>query len=197
MSEGMAFLLFFGATYGAITVFCIVHGYVKDYRQKATKEAAEKEENRKIIEASKAKIKNFPRIIEGVERSLNAAEAAFKEGAYAPFWDAIERAILHLELFNNDVSKVVSDSKSYKYVDFSSRLPDPRKTMVRLESIVHKAQRDFQFSMIYEQRKTNRILIAGFGSLADALNGMSYRIEESIDSLSDTISVSFNTRNLP
>jgi len=56
-----------------------------------------------------------------------------------------------------------------------------------MKAIVRKAQSDFQFSMIYEQRKTNRLLVEGFTSLAMALEEMTWQITSSIDSLNDSI----------
>jgi methyl-accepting chemotaxis protein len=57
-----------------------------------------------------------------------------------------------------------------------------------MKAMVRKAQCDFQFAIIYEQRKTNKILIAGFTNLAQALEGMGDRISASIDSLSGLVS---------
>lgn len=42
--------------------------------------------------------------------------------------------------------------------------------------------------MIYEQRKTNQLLVAGVTNLAQALDGMGYRIASSIDGLGGQIS---------
>ena len=53
-------------------------------------------------------------------------------------------------------------------------------TAERMQAIVRKAQRNFQFATIYEQRKTNQILVAGFTTLAQALNQMTGQITASI-----------------
>jgi hypothetical protein len=58
--------------------------------------------------------------------------------------------------------------------------------------IVRKAQSDFQFATIYEQRKTNQLLVAGFTNLAQALDGMGQRIASSIDDLGDRITTMAN-----
>jgi flagellin-like hook-associated protein FlgL len=60
-------------------------------------------------------------------------------------------------------------------------------TAERMQAIVRKAQRNFQFAMIYEQRKTNQILVAGFTSLAQALDQMSQSITTAIDSLAKSV----------
>ena len=60
-------------------------------------------------------------------------------------------------------------------------------TAERMQAIGRQAQRDFQFAMIYEQRKTNQILVEGFTNLADALDEMTWRITDSIDSLASSV----------
>lgn len=66
---------------------------------------------------------------------------------------------------------------------------DTAVTAERMKAIVRKAQRSFQFATIYEQRKTNQILIAGFTNLAEALDQMAYRITDSIDNLTNSVDV--------
>jgi methyl-accepting chemotaxis protein len=57
----------------------------------------------------------------------------------------------------------------------------------RLQRIVRKAQRNFEFATIYEQRKTNEILIAGFATLGEAIYGLGSRLEQSIGMLCERI----------
>lgn len=59
----------------------------------------------------------------------------------------------------------------------------------RLRSIVGKAQRNFQFATIYEQRRTNQLLVAGFENLAQALDGIGFHIQSSIEALNSTMKV--------
>lgn len=61
-------------------------------------------------------------------------------------------------------------------------------TSERMRTIVRKAQRDFQFASIFEQRKTNQLLVAGFINLAQALEGMGNQIACSIEDLGGQIS---------
>jgi hypothetical protein len=61
------------------------------------------------------------------------------------------------------------------------------RSAARMQNLVRKAQRDFRFSMIYEQRKTNEILVAGFEHLAEALEGMEWEISASIDALTGSV----------
>jgi hypothetical protein len=58
-----------------------------------------------------------------------------------------------------------------------------------LRSIVRVAQKNFQFATIYEQRKTNQLLIGGFSTLAQAINDLGSRLESSLDELTSSVSL--------
>lgn len=64
-----------------------------------------------------------------------------------------------------------------------------------MKAIVQTAQRNFQFATIYEQRKTNQILVAGFTNLAQALDRMTWQITASIDDLAGSVDVMTSTLN--
>ena len=69
-------------------------------------------------------------------------------------------------------------------------LPDARPVAKRLSEIVYKAHKNPNFALIYGQRKTNQLLYAGFGTLAEGI----YRMQDAItDSLND-LSSSLETR---
>lgn len=46
----------------------------------------------------------------------------------------------------------------------------------RMDALVARAQTDYQFASIFEQRRTSAILIAGFQNLGSAISGMTARI---------------------
>jgi hypothetical protein len=52
-----------------------------------------------------------------------------------------------------------------------------------MKSIVRTAQRNFHFASIYEHRKTNQLLVAGFSTLGQALGSMTQEITSSINDL--------------
>ena len=59
-----------------------------------------------------------------------------------------------------------------------------------MHRIVRQAQKDFQFWTIFEQRKTNQLLVVGFGSLASAIAEMGSQIEMSLYELDLALSSS-------
>lgn len=151
------------------------------------------------VSAVNSTLTDLPKKIRAAEIALDEAVFEFADGAFAPFWDAVERVainiahfdrglqqISHLSVsYNNEQSKI--DSPPPFNIDFKL-IPSPTITVDRMRSIVRLAQKDFHFATIYEQRKTNKLLVEGFTSLGQALSDMSYRISDSIEALSCSIS---------
>lgn len=153
---------------------------------------------------------SIPAHLESAEKCLDRAEDDFADRAFAPFWDSIEHAAKCLAHFDKGVRHIQDDSSRYtelvrKYEDTPPQFPLARQSVERLavgtataermQAIVRKAQRDFQFAMIYEQRKTNQILVAGFKNLAQALEQMAWQIAASIDNLAGSVGVMTSTLN--
>lgn len=155
---------------------------------------------RGFVSESATIFRNLPKYIDASERALDQAQIEFDDGAFAPFWDAVERAANHLASFSLGIQNIHDHSLNYKseklkinsapppfQLDIDA-LPDATHTANRMRSIVRIAQKNFHFATIYEQRKTNKLLVTGFTSLGEALSEMSYRIESSMSALSSSIS---------
>lgn len=153
-------------------------------------------------EESLSLFESLPAHLAAAERHLNQAQVEFSEGAFSPFWDAVERAAVELGSFGEGVDDIEASSSEYaetakKYEDTSLAFPVARQSIERLKvgattagrmrDIVRTAQRDYQFASIYEQRRTNKILIAGFTNLGEALDQMAFSITRSIDSLASSV----------
>lgn len=149
-------------------------------------------------EQSLVLFESMPNDLHSAEGYLDQAEVEFADGAFAPFWDCIENAAKLLGRFDEKVRQIQDNASQYgtlipKYEDTPPRFPLARESVTklgvattsakRMQAIVRKAQRDFQFATIYEQRKTNQILVAGFTNLAQALSDMTWQITTSIDNL--------------
>jgi hypothetical protein len=137
--------------------------------------------------------------MESAGKAVKEAEQEFAEGAFAPFWDAVERAATKLAQSDKCIQQIIQNSKTYKAkitalesnppsfrVDLGV-LPDTTRIAAQMRTIVRKAQKDFHFASIYEQRKTNKILIAGFTSLGEALGSLSERLDLSLNNLADAL----------
>ncbi len=135
---------------------------------------------------------------------LAAAEKEFAEGAFAPFWDRIEHAANELAAYKNEVEHLQRNVSVYNNESLElarlggdapaplalqqSQLPDARPSAARFMTIVRKAQTNFQFAMIFEQRKTNQLLHTGFGNLGAAIHSLGDSINASLDRLSSSLS---------
>jgi hypothetical protein len=135
---------------------------------------------------------------QSAEESLDTAEQNYKEGVFAPFWDAVERAVNEMAEINSLVMTIKSAADAYadKIVHCSEPcIPFPvsssainkigslRETEVRLRKIVRQAQANFQFASIYEQRKTNELIAGGFRDLQDAIYNIGSSIAFSVNDL--------------
>jgi len=144
----------------------------------------------------------LPEHLIAAEESLDQAEARFHEGAFAPFWDSIEQAVKQLGWFDTRVRSINSRFTTYDTLvkqyegqpppfpidrDCVSNLAVSARTAERLRSVVYKAQCNSQFAEIYEQRKTNPTLVAGFATLANALALMSSELQSSIGQLAGSV----------
>lgn len=153
-------------------------------------------------EQSLVLFESMPKLLHSVEGYLDQAEAEFADGAFAPFWDCIENAATRLGLFDQGIRQIKDNSGRYsdltrKYEEVPPRFPLAHESIPklavastsaeRMQAIVRKAQRDFQFATIYEQRKTNQILVAGFTNLAQALKDMTWQLGASINDLAQSV----------
>lgn len=153
-------------------------------------------------EGSLTLFESMPHLLRSAERYLDQAEIEFADGAFAPFWDCIENAAQLLARFDEGIGQIKSNLVRYKYLDEQyedvspsfllahtsvTKLAVASTSAERMQAIVRRAQRDFQFATIYEQRKTNQILIAGFTNLAQALSNMTWQITTSIDDLAQSV----------
>lgn len=183
---------------------------LKEAEEQCRQEAAAAEEQNRIDEVHS--IRNFmlsifnrlPAHISEAGGVINKAEKEFDEGAFAPFWDEIEQATKLLAEYQHGIERIreaIPKERSKNAVLLVTlplfslpmgKLPETQPTVARLQAIVRKAQKDFHFSSIFEQRKTNQILVAGFGSLVSAINNVGSRITTSIRQLSADLSISLD-----
>lgn len=139
----------------------------------------------------------LPGIVARAELALDRAAEEFAEGLYSPFWEAMEEATHRLHEFDSRLHQIVSLRSSYieqapalglgaETPSFSlgtDSLPDTSIIQERLRQMYRQAQKDGKFAQIYEQRRTNSILIKGFTSLGDAIQRLGSKIADSLDEL--------------
>ena len=134
------------------------------------------------------------------DAALDRAEDEFAERAFAPFWDAVESAVNDLAQTNEAIRAIGEKYTTYQadagkldslppaFDVETASLPNVTGIAERMHRIVRQAQKDFQFSTIFAQRKTNQLLVSGFGTLASAIAEMGSRIEMSLYELDVALS---------
>lgn len=208
-----------------LVIYLIVKANEAEKRRQAAEAAREAEEKARLRryreeqqgyrkqmivfgEQSLGLFESMPKHLSAAEEDLDQAEVDFADGAFAPFWDSIEKAAKTLGRFDEGVRHINDNSSRYtelikKYEDTPPEFPLARQSVAklgvgtataeRMKAIVRNAQRNFQFATIYEQRKTNQILVAGFTNLAQALDRMTWQITASIDDLASSVDVMTST----
>lgn len=186
-------------------------------KKKAEREAAAAAEKQRFAEeqesyrnqmanlgkSSLGLVETMPPHLANAETWLDRAEVEFADGAFAPFWDSVEKAAYTLAWIDKDVRQTKDNSTQYieligkcggnppefplESATIAKLGEGTAATAERMRAIVRKGQRNFQFATIFEQRKTNQILIAGFTNLAHALDQMSNQISASIAGLSSSL----------
>jgi len=145
----------------------------------------------------------MPEELLAAEAHIDRAEEEFEERAFSPFWEQVESALQSLskvETLANQISYAAEQHDEHvrdldtKQVVFPVSTKDievirntARSTRERLAQVIRRSTKDFEFSTIYEQRKTNSILIHGFRTLGEAVSGLGDKLASSIDALGDRI----------
>jgi len=155
-----------------------------------------------LSEKSLRLLELMPQQLDSAQRYLDRAEADFADSAFAPFWDSIENAAKDLGYFNEAIFRIKENYCEHGRLARAYESPIPKFPIAngsitkldvgtaiaeRMKKTVRTAQRNFQFATIYEHRKTNQILVAGFSSMGQALDEMGSRIADSICELGESI----------
>lgn len=157
-----------------------------------------------ILNKSDEIVKNIlPYFETSAKKSIDIAKTDLSDNAISPFGDRIEEASRSLALYkeaidqlqlNGEVYSKILDGKNHNFprrfpigtnISISETLLDEYNTTIR------KAHTKPEFGNIWEQRKTQKILIAGFQSLGQAINNMKDEIVSSIESLEYSIKSEF------
>ena len=142
---------------------------------------------------------SLPIILGEAEITLDRAQAELGSLLPSPFWEAMEDALGNLRAFLHALS--IIDSRRTEYRTQSAQLespvpaftlgvsvlPDPAATQSRLNRLYREAQSIPHFSIVYEQRRTTAVLIAGFRSLGQAIERLGDRIVDEIGSLAASL----------
>jgi hypothetical protein len=137
------------------------------------------------------------------KKHIDFAKTDFSDNAISPFWDNIEEASKFLALYkeaidqlqlNGELYSKILDGKSHNFPDLfpiGTNISISNELLDEYNAIIRKAHTRPEFGNIWEQRKTQKILIAGFQNLGQAINNMKDEIISSIGSLEYSIQSGF------
>lgn len=147
--------------------------------------------------------------VELATQHVSDAEQAYQDRAFTPFWDAVEsttKIIFQYNVHANDLSNSIknynmlmdsmTEKIGHEYLEHNfptfpysmDQIPVPVKVYDDLRRIVHDAQKDFEFAVIWEHRHTRQVLIGGFETLGQAIGNLQGRINSSVHSLQESLS---------
>jgi len=157
-------------------------------------------EVRTCLEKSLELEARLPEELRQATRSLAKAQHEYRANAYAPFWDAVGEAALHLSVVIEGMRQLSQNIQSY-YASLQGRrhtfpvfpmriesLPDPTPVVDEFQRTVRMGQTEPWFAMIWEQYRTRQVLRAGFHTLGDAVQSLAAAVEQSIDDLHSSVS---------
>ncbi|NYE20575.1 hypothetical protein [Microbacterium immunditiarum] len=134
------------------------------------------------------------------ERWYQRAVVTHQDGAFSPFWSAIESAYASLGLYNQSILALSNVAQQRSVVEELISLdaltadvahfPVELDTVVveqrqgdivaKLDALVYEAQRQPTFATIGEQRQTTSAVVAGFRNLEAAVDRMRWSLAASL-----------------
>ncbi len=146
-------------------------------------------------------------LVQAAGNAVDLAEREFKGGFFVPFWEAVEQAANQLVECETSIQRLISYSTSYneeaRKLDAPTPplqliLPDASHIANRMRSIVRQSQQKIEFTnvyhqreMIFQQRRTNELLAAGFTTLGQAINGLGDCLDSSFEKLTSSLDSGF------
>lgn len=148
----------------------------------------------RTIENARAHADALPGYLAAGNEVLAEAERRFAAHVYGPFWDSVASAGTQIENFGNSILAIRQNEKNYAvalsgaqhtfpafYALFA--LPDPQPTIDRYALIVRAAESDYNFSSIWEQRKTAEVIDKRLTAVIGAVHGATARLSAIITEL--------------
>lgn len=178
-------------------------------RSNAIRATLEHEEHTAVQQARLAveALQRMPAILRQIDALTLEAKRCRVDGAFSPFWSAIERAYASAGQYRNRVNCIETASRQHAEAvsSYASRGRDPGPfaqfpvklnggmaesaisgRLEELGRIVYDAQKEPTFAMIWEQRRTTSAVVQGFGNLEDAVRGMATSVTSAFVTLSAT-----------
>lgn len=140
-------------------------------------------------------MRSIPSNLDAAEKNLSHANKCLQERSFYPFWDSLAEAAENMKKYKNSIDALARQAAQYQRLvidcqalagESSENFPKPfpvspasasalgrgAETAKRIDHLYRYAHRDFEFSSIYANWRTNRTLIAGFENLSRGLEAI-------------------------
>jgi hypothetical protein len=161
-----------------------------------------------LLNKSRYLVKNvIPSLLNKIQNCLNDSEKDFTENAYYPFWNNIENATKDFLSLAELISMLEENGKVYTNIinNFRDNIPksypnifpygketkSPQDLLKNYNSLIRKAHTNVNFANIYGHFRTQKILLKGFSTLAEAIENMTHEMNSAFDSLNNSINQNF------
>lgn len=164
-----------------------------------------------IVANAGAAVRDFgslPPLLINSKESASRAVSCYKDGAFSPFWSAIEQAYSSLGDYRSAAVRIEEAAQKHStliatYIRAGGNPTSISEFPVRVDSstvtttliaasedlgrMVYEAQKHPTFAQIWEQRRTTAAVVAGFANLEHAVNGMRAALTSAMYSLGESL----------
>lgn len=163
------------------------------------------------MNAARRAMREIAKCLNASEQSVVRAAANFEKRSFYPFWDCVAEAVSYLSNYKTKIEQLdyhgtqyAKQVEHYRYLPgakgehvpkpfpvSSASLPALRNgaaTAERINALYDHAHRDFEFSSIYANWKTNQTLVQGFENMSDGLDA----IRDELQHVGFTLNSGFN-----
>lgn len=205
-----------GPLFGYGALCWVMTAYAESKERNAEKRAAEKRMKERQIQREKdnaiekmaiqelvldvTKLKeSLPALLDRAAFHVSRAEIELKDDSVGAFWDEVENATRCFAQYSNGVEAISSISENHAKrraalpVQYQPEplalqaLADGEHIVLRMGKLVKQARRNPQWESIFQQRRTNDILVHGFHNLGNALETLQEAIASRFNDLAETL----------
>lgn len=189
----------------------------EQYRAQQARQQQEDLERRRallaqsLVQQAEIAVESFaamPKYLNAAKGWTERAVASHRDGAFSPFWSAMENAYREIGGYQASMARIEQCSREHARLlgmlsaeggvvpEIAAFPVDLDATHVQatldeatdnLSDLAYQAQREPTFALIWEQRRTTAAVIAGFTSLESAVDGMRAAVSWSLQSLQQAL----------
>lgn len=192
------------------------HESERNDRERAIRETETRRRNaaQAAVSSAERAVTSFQRApghLENTSGWITEAQRCYNDGAFSPFWSAIENAYSCTAAYRTEIDTIQREAAMHatQITSYTDAGGDPhaiaefpiqideqtaaqavQAPLATLQNLTYQAQKHPVFAQIWEQRRTTAAVIAGFANLEQAVHGMTAAIQNSASQLETTLTQS-------